>query len=68
MKSKLLPRILVFLISISVVAGVYVRVNAQDELVNYLYGRFKQKNIPVTEIQYNGRPPSGEIDFKNDSL
>lgn len=27
-----------------------------------------KENIPVTEIQYNGRPPSGEIDFKNDSL
>ncbi|MBI5823960.1 MAG: hypothetical protein HZB18_08045 [Chloroflexi bacterium] len=57
MKSKLMSRILVVLISISVVAGVYVRVNAQEEVVNYLYGRFKQKNIPVTEITVLEKSP-----------
>lgn len=57
MKSKLLSKLLIILISISLITGVYMQVNAQEEIVNYLYDRFEQKNIPVIEITVLEKSP-----------
>ncbi len=57
MKSKLIIRLLVAIVSLGVAVGVYWKVNAQEEMINFLYGEFEQKNIPVTEITILERTP-----------
>jgi hypothetical protein len=57
MKSKIISKTLVVSVILSMVAGVYWQVKAQDEVVNYLQNRFEQKNIPVTEVTVLERFP-----------